>query len=540
MPETTPDAAALVEELATAAKRYDAVAASDVCDRLIAWMNAQPGPFDEATAKRAVGHLRSMRAFGLMERLGDALIRSGQNSPQIVRQYGQALIECGSLIAAEAVLLRLSEREPLGSDEGDEARGLLGRTYKQVYLDAGNPRASGAEDALRKSVKAYLEVYENDPARTWHGQNAAELLARAERDGIKIEGPDPRAIARTILDRITAADLDGTATRWDYGTARQVAMVLGDGDTAHEWLKKGMERGPDAFSLASAARQLEELWEVTVDDPAWGDMLKVLKSHMMEAGGGNSVVVESLPPASEALEQRSAGLEKTFGTVGGVTVKWWTMAQERLKAIARIETKVGVAQGTGFLVEARHLNPEWGDGLVMITNAHVTSDPPEYEGAIKPEDAVANFTMLDGVAPIQVTAPRLFQSGVEDLDVTVLRLESVPADVTPIPLAKNLPLPDGEQRLYVMGHPSGGDLKISIDDNVLIDHDDLKLHYKAPTEPGSSGSPVFNRNWDLIALHHKGNDHMERLHGEKGTYQANEGISFLAIADACAAPPAAG
>lgn len=534
-----PDVASLVSELEKAAKTFDDPSAARVCDRLIAHMYRQPAPIDEALAKRALGLLRSMRAFADMQRLADACIHTGQNGAQIVRQYAQALIECKALVAAEKVLLDLASREPLGSAEGDEARGLLGRTYKQMYLDAGNPRASGAREALDKSVAAYLEVYENDPSKTWHGQNAAEMLVRAERDGVAIEGPDPRAIARTILDRITKAHKRGKADEWDLGTARQVAMVLGEGDVAREWLKRRMETEPDAFALAAGIRQLEEVWHITEDDPAWGDMLAVMKSHMMQAGGGQSIEIDRPPPTPEAFEQRSGGLEKTFGSAGAVTVKWWALAQERLRAIARIEDHVGTAIGTAFLVKASDLNPEWGEDAVAVTNAHVASHPPAMRGSIEPEEAVANFTMLEGQAPIEVTE-LLFQSGPLDLDVAVLRLASVPDGVTPVPLAKNLPRADGEQRLYVMGHPLGGELKISIDDNVLIDHDDVKVHYRAPTEPGSSGSPVFNRNWQLIALHHAGNDRMERLHGEKGTYQANEGIAFKAITEACVRPPAAG
>ena len=101
--------------------------------------------------------------------------------------------------------------------------------------------------------------------------------------------------------------------------------------------------------------------------------------------------------------------------------------------------------------------------------------------------------------------------------------------MTTIPLAKNLPLAGGEQRVYVIGHPAGGELKISIDDNLLIDHDDVRVHYLALTEGGSGGSPVFNQDWQLIAFHHAGSNRMERLHGLDGTYQAREGIAIKAI-----------
>jgi V8-like Glu-specific endopeptidase len=51
--------------------------------------------------------------------------------------------------------------------------------------------------------------------------------------------------------------------------------------------------------------------------------------------------------------------------------------------------------------------------------------------------------------------------------------------------------------------------------------------YKTNTEAGSSGSPCFNANWDLVALHHSGDPNFDP--GHKPTY--NEGIPFSAIAN---------
>jgi V8-like Glu-specific endopeptidase len=58
-----------------------------------------------------------------------------------------------------------------------------------------------------------------------------------------------------------------------------------------------------------------------------------------------------------------------------------------------------------------------------------------------------------------------------------------------------------------------------------------RVHYKAPTEPGSSGSPVFDAKlWQVIALHHRGGKKgMPMLNGKAGTYAANEGIAIQSI-----------
>ncbi|HBL29593.1 MAG TPA: serine protease, partial [Acidobacteria bacterium] len=45
-------------------------------------------------------------------------------------------------------------------------------------------------------------------------------------------------------------------------------------------------------------------------------------------------------------------------------------------------------------------------------------------------------------------------------------------------------------KVYVIGHPLGGGLSLSLTDNALLGTSERLLHYRAPTEGGSSGSPV--------------------------------------------------
>ncbi|MGH9894297.1 MAG: trypsin-like serine peptidase, partial [bacterium] len=110
------------------------------------------------------------------------------------------------------------------------------------------------------------------------------------------------------------------------------------------------------------------------------------------------------------------------------------------------------------------------------------------------------------------------------------------------PIARALPVLEDAARVYIIGHPGGRDLAFSFQDNELLDHegpptgqpqipDVCRLHYRAPTEGGSSGSPVFNaRLWEVIALHHKGGKMgMPKLNGKDGTYAANEGISIQSM-----------
>jgi endonuclease I len=58
--------------------------------------------------------------------------------------------------------------------------------------------------------------------------------------------------------------------------------------------------------------------------------------------------------------------------------------------------------------------------------------------------------------------------------------------------------------INIIQHPGGQMKQVTLDENELIDILDDFLHYESDTMRGSSGSPVFNDQWEAIALHHSG------------------------------------
>lgn len=77
--------------------------------------------------------------------------------------------------------------------------------------------------------------------------------------------------------------------------------------------------------------------------------------------------------------------------------------------------------------------------------------------------------------------------------------------------------------LFIVQHPAGAPLKLALDTRAVVgcNANGTRVTYRTNTEAGSSGSPVFDSNWQLVALHHSGDP------AYRPTY--NEGIPISAL-----------
>ena len=226
---------------------------------------------------------------------------------------------------------------------------------------------------------------------------------------------------------------------------------------------------------------------------------------------------DNAPPVIRPIEPRGPEVERMINVLDSFQnpLEWRTQMEERERAVCRVEFPSSRAQGTGFL-----LGP-----TVAITNYHVMESV--ITGATQPDAVVLRFdykTAADGVTVASGPEYRLVagdrdtwlldSSGIAELDYALLRVEPA-ATVGGTAPQRNWLKPKDDatapgRGLYILQHPKGDPLKYASDRVVEISP--TRIHYATNTNYGSSGSPCFTIEWDLVALHRGYDpDHPDRL-----------------------------
>src|SRR5260370_1863780 len=295
----------LIKRLSEVAKQSDSQLVLAACQELVEYARTIGQVPDPAATKELLELLRGSRHFEALSVLADALIRMGRDELIVSRQYVQGLIDQGLLVAAREVVGDVIRRAADDPHEDSEARGLMGRVNKQIYVDARGRPSDLARGALLQAIACYREVYDKDPHNNlWHGVNLLALMHRSRADGITITGlPDSGALANAIIEAVRNPQ-GRTVGAWDYGSAAEACIALGDWDAATHWLEQYVAgQSTDPFAIAGTLRQLTEVWRFTAETPEAGQLVVALRGALLRSRDG------CLGPTPSQLQHTSAALD---------------------------------------------------------------------------------------------------------------------------------------------------------------------------------------------------------------------------------------
>jgi endonuclease G len=206
-----------------------------------------------------------------------------------------------------------------------------------------------------------------------------------------------------------------------------------------------------------------------------------------------------LPPRTADL-----GVERVVGATNDLlSIEFLEAGRRAADAVGRI-TVGGMPMGSGFLI---------GNGLV-ITNEHVLEDPDMADAGTLELNYEANrFGPLRRLESFTLNPDRFFLAD-KAHDFAVVAASQKSDNGTPLSDFGYHPLIGREGKILVgqpvniVQHPDGREKAICLHDSrfMYLENDgavDIYCWYSADTEPGSSGSPVFNNRWEVVALHHR-------------------------------------
>ena len=89
-------------------------------------------------------------------------------------------------------------------------------------------------------------------------------------------------------------------------------------------------------------------------------------------------------------------------------------------------------------------------------------------------------------------------------------------------------------RVAKAAHAQGGPKQVAIRSNFYFDRVSTKeqpdrIRYLTDTEPGASGSPVFDDRWQVVALHHASVEVKKDVYRGEVVKYNNQGIAIHAI-----------
>lgn len=525
----------------------------------------------------AAANLRKSRLWEPLKQLASELRDKGVTYPRLSYFGAAAHAELGDLEAAESSAARaliLAEQDNADSAfHKSEALGLLGRIWKTRAVNSIDKSSAETKQALRRAMAFYKRGDEaisgserpNDP---FHKVNLLALTTFARAHGHHLG--DQRTMSRWAK-KIVRQSAKESGNPWAAANAGEALLYLGKPDAAAKQFEAYLESQLDnPFALNGTRRNLVDLWAVNPEEKTpLSEVVRDMGIASIVSGADVVLTVEELRAYAAMPISEIEALETVFGKRAAVDATHLRNLLAKGTFVGRVCRQNGKPVGTGFLIPGETLHPTFSGETLFVTNDHVIRDEPAARVAsVTRSQAAIFFEQADPGTVYQVKEIVWRSDYLTGSDCAICRLYSVPdipSDIEPLEPRRRLmerwrtsetpfalselsdaPQADQAPKVYILGHPDGRALSVSMHDNFMIDHEHpnvgepapakpVRIHYTAPTEPGSSGSPVLSADTlELIALHHSGPVYEgEPLMGqpgpESGEYAANQGHWFQAI-----------
>lgn len=222
------------------------------------------------------------------------------------------------------------------------------------------------------------------------------------------------------------------------------------------------------------------------------------------------------PRIEELLAQEAPPMAAKPPRVGMNWAEWEPGAYERLLGeestlldIAFLQRALEVGAAVARLVVPLAKGKGLGTGFrvgkeLVLTNHHVAYDGGQASKNVAVEFRYEVAFGSSRVDPLELRGDTIDGNADPRRDWALIRVRPDTPIPDDIPILKlGTATVREHERVYIIQHPNGEPKKIGMHHNLVTFVDDDLVQYLTDTMAGSSGSPVFNSEWEVVALHHK-------------------------------------
>lgn len=203
---------------------------------------------------------------------------------------------------------------------------------------------------------------------------------------------------------------------------------------------------------------------------------------------------------TQEIKEKIIGRKSTM-----LPISFLEAGTEAAKSVVRIEC--GDELGTGFIIKNNWLltNNHVIATFEAATNAKIQFGFQYPKGHKSLELSVSSIVPEFEITLEELTHDCNFYTNIEQ-DWTMIRIPEKYWES----ISKYGFLPFSEKEIKteefvnIIQHPLGGPKQIGIYNNMVMYTDSQIVQYLTDTDIGSSGSPVLNSEWEVVAIHHSG------------------------------------